>query len=68
MLGDDEINEMQEHISIMEKELAERKRKLNEKRYGGLRSAIEARKAADKAILDELKNLGYTVYKSNWMF
>lgn len=68
MLGDDEIKEMQEEISIMEKELNERKRQLNEKRYGGLRAAIEARKEADKAILAELKNLGYNVYKSNWLF
>lgn len=68
MIGDDEIKEMQEQISMMEKELNERKRELNEKRFGGLRSAIEARKEADKAILAELKNLGYSVYKSNWMF
>ena len=68
MIGDDEIKEMQEQISMMEKELNERKRELNEKRFGGLHSAIEARKEADKAILSELKNLGYSVYKSNWMF
>lgn len=68
MVGDDEIKEMQEQIAMMEKDLSERRRELNEKRFGGLRSAIEARKEADKAILAELKNLGYSVYKSNWMF
>lgn len=68
MLGDDEIKEMNEEIKMLEEQLAERRRQLQEKRYGGLRDAINARKEADKAILQELKNLGYNVYRSNWMF
>ena len=38
----------------------------NQKRYSKLREAIDARNAADKAILEELKQLGFTVYKSVW--
>lgn len=68
MLGDDEIKDMNEEIKMLEEQLAERRRQLQEKRYGGLREAINARKEADKAILQELKNLGYNVYRSNWMF
>ena len=68
MLGDDEVKEMQDHIAMMEKEIAERKKELADKRYGGLRAAIDARREADKAILEELKNLGYTVYRKSWMF
>lgn len=68
MLGDDEINEMHEEIKMLEQQLAERRKQMHEKRYGGLRDAINARKEADKAILAELKKLGYNVYRSNWMF
>lgn len=68
MLGDDEIKEMQEHIALLEKELAQRKKELSEQRYSGLRAAVEARQAADKAILEELRSLGYAVTRKNWMF
>lgn len=68
MLGDDEINEMNEEIKMLEQQLAERRKQMQEKRYGELRDAINARKEADKAILAELKKLGYNVYRSNWMF
>lgn len=68
MLGDDEINEMNEEIKMLEQQLAERRKQMQEKRYGGLRDAINARKEADKAIMAELKKLGYNVYRSNWMF
>ena len=68
MLGDDEIKEMQEQIDMLEKELAQRKKKLSERRYSGLRAAVEARQAADKAILEELRSLGYAVTRKNWMF
>lgn len=68
MLGDDEIKEMQEQIDMLEKELAQRKKELSERRYSGLRAAVEARQAADKAILEELRSLGYAVTRKNWMF
>ncbi len=50
MLGDEEIKEMQEQIAAMEKDIAERKKQLHEARYAGLRSAMEARKAAEDAV------------------
>jgi len=68
MLGDDEIKEMQDQINMLEKELAQRKKELSDRRYSGLRAAVEARQAADKAILEELRSLGYAVTRKNWMF
>ena len=75
MLGDDEIKEMQEHIKAMEHELAEKKKALREAKYAGLRTAVQARKEADDAIKQELKDLGIqTSYLSgvplysNWKF
>ena len=64
MLGDDEIKEMQDQISAMEKDLAERKKELHEARYSGLRSAMEARKAADDAVRQELRSLGVSTVSS----
>jgi len=68
MLGDDEIKEMQEEIDMLEKEVAKRKKELSDRRYSGLRAAVEARQSADKAILEELRSLGYAVTRKNWMF
>ena len=75
MLGEDEIKEMQEHITAMERELAEKKKTLREAKYAGLRTAVQARKEADDAIKQELKDLGIqTSYLSgvplysNWKF
>ena len=58
MLGQEEIKEMQEHIYEMEKELAEKKKALREAKYAGLRTAMRARKEADEAVKQELKDLG----------
>tara|TARA_R110001583_G_scaffold155707_2_gene307359 strand:- start:635 stop:841 length:207 start_codon:yes stop_codon:yes gene_type:complete len=68
MLGDDEVKEMQEEISAMEEELRERKRELHDKRYAGLRTAMEARKAADIGIMEELKSLGIRTMRGGWTF
>ncbi len=57
---------MQEEITAMEEELRERKRELHEKRYAGLRTAMEARKAADGAIMEELKSLGIRTMRGGW--
>ena len=43
----------------METELAEKKKALREAKYAGLRTAMQARKEADDAIKQELKDLGY---------
>ena len=64
MLGDDEVKEMQDHITAMEKDLAERKKELHEARYAGLRSAMEARKAAEDAVRQELRSLGVSTVSS----
>jgi hypothetical protein len=67
MLGDDEIKELQEEIAELEQQLKDRKRELHEKRYAGLRTAMEARKAADSAIMEELKSLGIRTVRGNWL-
>ena len=67
MLGDDEVKQMQEEVTAMEEELRERKRELPEKRYAGLRTAMEARKAADGAIMEELKSLGIRTMRGGWV-
>ena len=59
MLTEDDLNEMHEDILAMQKELAEKKKALREAKYAGLRSAVQARKEADDAIKQELKELGY---------
>ena len=58
MIGTDEIEELQENIKEMEKELVEKKKALREAKYSGLRTAMQARKEADEAIRQELKDLG----------
>jgi len=75
MLGEDEIKEMQEEVRAMEAEIAAKKKALREARYAGLRTAVQARKEADDAIKQELKDLGLqTSYLSgiplysNWKF
>ena len=58
MIGDDEIKEMQDHITEMERELAIKKKAVREAKYAGLRAAMQARKEADEAVKQELKDLG----------
>jgi len=60
MIGDDEIKEMQDHITEMERELAIKKKAVREAKYAGLRAAMQARKEADEAVKQELKDLGIT--------
>ena len=65
MLGDDEIAEMQEEIKQLEEQVRLRKKELHEKRFSGLKQAIEARKLADQEIAKELRQLGYKFY-NHW--
>ncbi len=58
MIGDTEIQELQDNIKEMERELSEKKKALREAKYAGLRTAMQARKEADEAIRQELKELG----------
>ena len=59
MISADDMKDMQEEIRAMETELAEKKKALREAKYAGLRTAMQARKEADDAIRQELKDLGY---------
>ena len=58
MIGEAEIQELQDNIKEMEQELLEKKKALREAKYAGLRTAMQARKEADEAIRQELKELG----------
>ena len=65
MLGDDEIAAINEEIEQMEKEMialraaiSEKKREQREAKYGRLRDAVNARRAADAEVVEELKRLG----------
>ena len=64
MLGDDEINDLQEEIKMLEEQLRERKRTLTEAKYAGIRAAMKARQEADQMLNEELKALG--VRRINW--
>ena len=64
MLGDDEINDLQEEIKMLEEQLRERKRSLTEAKYAGVRAAMKARQEADQMLNEELKALG--VRRINW--
>ena len=64
MLDNNEIKELQDEINMLEEQLRQRKRELSEKRYAGLRAAMEARKEADQLLSEELKALG--VRRVNW--
>lgn len=59
MLTEDTLKEMHEEIRAMEADLADKKKALREAKYAGLRTAVQARKEADDAIKQELKELGY---------
>ena len=59
MITEDALKEMHEEIRAMEADLAEKKKALREAKYAGLRTAMQARKEADEAIKQELKDLGY---------
>ena len=54
------LDELKANIEEMEKQLAEAKKEYREMSTAGQRDAIEARKAADEAVKEELKNLGYS--------
>ena len=54
------LDELKSDIEEMEKQLAEAKKQYREMRTAGLRDAMEARKVADEAVKEELKNLGYS--------
>jgi len=66
MIGDAEIKEMQEHIAEMEREIAAKKKALRDAKYAGLHAAMQARKEADEAVKQELKELGIKTSSLNF--
>ena len=62
------IEELNKDIETMEKELAEAKKTLRELRTKGLREAMEAKKLADEAVIEEMKALGVTYSHDSYEF
>ena len=52
------LEEMAEQISDMEKQLIEMRKPYRDKKYAGIRIAMEAKRSAEQALQDELKSLG----------
>ena len=59
------LDEMASEISEMEKQLLEMKKAYREKKYEGLKIAMDARKSADEAVSEELKALGMKTFPFN---
>tara|TARA_R100000808_G_C2137221_1_gene145379 strand:+ start:1565 stop:1789 length:225 start_codon:yes stop_codon:yes gene_type:complete len=59
------LEEMASEISEMEKQLLEMKKAYREKKYEGLKIAMDARKSADEAVSEELKALGMKTFPFN---
>ena len=57
---DNEMEMLAEEIKEMEKALMEKKKEFREKRTASLRTALQAKQEAEKAVREELKALGYT--------
>ena len=59
------LEEMASEISEMEKQLLDMKKAYREKKYEGLKIAMDARKSADEAVNEELKSLGLRAFPFN---
>ena len=59
------LEEMASEISEMEKQLLEMKKAYRERKYEGLKIAMDARKSADEAVNEELKSLGLKAFPFN---
>ena len=57
---DNEMEMLAEEIKEMEKALMEKKKEFREKRTASLRTALQAKQEAEKAVREELKALGYS--------
>jgi predicted nucleic acid-binding Zn-ribbon protein len=64
MLGDAEIEDLQNEIAALEEQLTALKTELRDKRFAGVREAMKARKEADQLLSEELRALG--VRRVNW--
>jgi NADH:ubiquinone oxidoreductase subunit F (NADH-binding) len=68
MLGDGEIEQMQEEIDLLEAQLKERRQHLHKVRYAKLREAVQARKDAEEEVIAELTKLGIKSFRGGWGF
>jgi aspartate aminotransferase-like enzyme len=59
------LEEMASEISEMEKQLLDMRKAYREKKYEGLKIAMDARKSADEAVSEELKALGLKAFPFN---
>ena len=59
------LEEMASEISEMEKQLLDMKKAYREKKYEGLKIAMDARKSADEVVNEELKSLGLKAFPFN---
>lgn len=66
MFNEEELQEIEAEIAAMRKSLAEKEEALKQRKYGKLREALDARRALDERITEELKRLGYSVYYRGW--
>ena len=57
---ENEMEMLAEEIKEMEKTLMEKKKEFREKRTASLRTALQAKQEAEKAVREELKALGYS--------
>ena len=59
------LEEMASEISEMEKQLLDMRKAYRERKYEGLKIAMDARKSADEAVNEELKSLGLKAFPFN---
>ena len=66
----EELEQLAEEIKLKEEELRTLRKEYQDKRMSGLRSALQARQAADKLIQEELRSMGYKQFNpiplGNW--
>ena len=59
------LEEMASEITEMEKQLLEMKKAYRERKYEGLKIAMDAKKSAEEAVNEELKSLGLRSFPFN---
>ena len=59
------LEEMASEVSEMEKQLLDMRKAYRERKYEGLKIAMDARKSADEAVSEELKALGMKTFPFN---
>ena len=65
MSNTDDLEGLAEAIKETEAELSAMRKEYRERRTAGLKAAIEARNEAEKAVRQEMKELGYSYYRTS---